>query len=393
MRSKLRRGFAAIAAIALAVTLLAVSLSSPFISTTADFSIFNSGWNGTSKLAIVTYQAGKFAPSFQVRSSGTDLTVEQTSLDKLSLVPATDALIEIGPTKPFTAAEGRLVGDFVRGGGTLLLSDDFGTANSLLIGMNATSRFSGKLLMDLAYEKQPEFSVCFDVSPDAITRNVTTFLLNYPSSITAGPSTQVLARSSVASWLDTNGDRLQEWGEPRGPFPLLVKERLGGGTIVLLSDPSVLINGMSKNLDNSVLAKNLIGFVSLDRSLVYFDESHRNFFNPVEITMQFSGYIPDSAKAGLVALAFLLGLWVSTDLLDNTVGWVVRKTMALARRMIGLVLALFSRTASQAAKEPEPLETVVSRTMKEHPEWRVGLVRYLLREKERHEAMLKQGRS
>jgi len=68
---RVRRGFAAVGAMAIAAVLLIISMAAPIVSTSADFSIFNSGWNGTSKLAILTYKAGKFVPDFQVKSSGT----------------------------------------------------------------------------------------------------------------------------------------------------------------------------------------------------------------------------------------------------------------------------------------------------------------------------------
>lgn len=393
MRARLRRGFAAVAAIALAVTLLAVSMTAPVVSTSADFSIFNSGWNGTSKLAVATYKLGKFAPSFTVKSSGSELTVEQVGLDKISLAPRTDALIIIGPTKSFTTLEGRIIGDFVRNGGVLLLADDFGTANSLLIGMNATSRFSGDLVMDLAYEKQPEFSVCFDLKQDPLTHNVTTVLLNYPSSLVlSGNSSEVLARSSVASWLDTNGDRLQEWGEPRGPFPLLARENLGSGTVVLLSDPSVLINGMGKNLDNAALATNLMDYICRDRSSVYFDESHRDFFNPVAVTLKFTGDMPTNAKIGLVLLVIFFALWISSNMVDRSVQWTIRKVRYVLAKVIGLFLPLFSR---RVEPKPETMdqETIVRKIADEHPEWRMGLIRYLLREKRRHGKSLREEQS
>ncbi|MEM4277418.1 MAG: hypothetical protein QXQ13_08065, partial [Thermoplasmata archaeon] len=66
MRHRLQRGYAAIAMVVTAIVFLAVSMQSPVVSTTVDFSIYNSGWNGVSGLAVLTYRAGKFAPSFQV---------------------------------------------------------------------------------------------------------------------------------------------------------------------------------------------------------------------------------------------------------------------------------------------------------------------------------------
>jgi len=387
---RVRRGFAAVGAMAIAAVLLIVSMAAPIVSTSADFSIFNSGWNGTSKLAILTYKAGKFAPDFQVRSSGTEITITQLGLDEISLDPVTSALVVIGPGKAFTSTEGRIVGDFVRNGGKLLLADDFGTGNSLLIGMGATSRFSNLLVMDLAFEKQPEFSVVYDLRTDSVTKNVSTLLLNYPSSLTIGGDTEAIAFSSIASWLDTNGNRLQEWGEPRGPFPIAARERLGTGSILLLSDPSVLINGMAAHMDNEIFGVNVIDDVCNERTAVFFDESHRTFFDPIAVTMQFTGQVSDNAKAIVAILAFVLALWIFTDVVDRTVAWTVRKTKALLSAIAGALGLRFFRRKAPSPPKAMSKEELLEKIVQEHPDWRIGLVRYLLRERERHSKMLEQ---
>lgn len=391
MRSRLRRGFAAVAAMALAVTLLALTMTAPVISTTADFSIFNSGWNGTSGLAIHTYHAGKFSPTFEVESTGTEITIAQVSLSRISFEPAADALVIIGPTIAFTSSEGAIVGDFVRNGGMLLLADDFGTGNTLLAGMGSTSRFSGELVMDLAFEKQPEFSVCFDIRPDPLTSNVSTLLLNYPSSLVLNdPASSIIARSSIASWLDTSGDRLHEPGEPQGPFPILAREEMGQGTIVLLSDPSILINGMSANLDNLVFSTNLMDYISSHRSSVYFDESHRDFFDPVAVAFKFTGDLSLNAKATLVVIAFILVLWISTDLVDKTVEWMSRKLRSGFYTILGALVPRRWSRKEAVRVEQRTQEELVQMIAEKHPDWRNGLVRYLLRERERHRKMLEQ---
>lgn len=364
-------------------------MATPVVSNSADFSIFNSGWNGTSDLAIFTYTSGKFSPTFELRSSGAKTTVEQVGLADLSLSPSEDALIVIGPMKGFSSIEGEKVGNFVRGGGLLLLADDFGTGNSLLKAMNATSRFSGNLVMDLAFEKQPEFSVCFDIRADDTTKNVSTLLLNYPSSLTVNASTtQVLARSSIASWLDTSGDRLQEWGEPRGPFPLIARETMGMGAIYLLSDPSVLINGMAKEMDNGVFRSNLIGYLSEGRSSVLFDESHRDFFDPVAVTLQFAGDISPNAKAALILISLVLTLWVSTDMIDRSLGWAYTRAKSALLRLASIILPSRLWRKQPASKEPIALEAVIDELQKRHPDWRPGLLRYIVREKKRHSGAL-----
>jgi hypothetical protein len=368
--------------VALALVLLTVSMITPVISTSTDFSIYNSGWNGTSKLAMSTYQLGKFAPSLTVQSTGSEISVVHLDLAEISLDPGTDALVITGPTEGFSAAEGVLVGDFVRRGGVLLLADDFGTGNSLLEGMNASSRFSGTLLMDLAFDKKPEFSVCFAFEDDRLTENVTSILLNHPSSLTVqGTATETIASSSIASWLDSDANRAQDIGEPKGPFPVIARERLGQGSIILLSDPSVLINGMREQLDNAVLADNLLLEVGELRTAVYFDESHRAYFDPISITTTLAGDLSLDSKIAILTLAFVLLLWISTDIVDRVIAFVVSSLRLFATT----ITRFFSRKKPEPTPPQEPdLDRLVEDVVGAHPDWRKGLVRYVLREQRRH---------
>jgi hypothetical protein len=389
MRSRTGKGYATIAVVAVAIAVLSVSMVAPAISSTEDFSIFNSGWNGTSGLAVMAYRTGKLVPTFEVESTGTEITITQVALTTIAPDPGIGALIIIGPTKEFTDAEGKLVGDFVRDGGRLVLADDFGTGNSLLSKMGAGSRFSGQLVMDLAFEKQPEFSVVFDFAPDPLTTSVSTLLFNHPSSVTVNISTtSVIANSSVASWRDVNGNKLQEPGEPRGPFPLVARERLGLGTILLLSDPSVLINGMREYMDNDAFVENLVTEVSKDRTEIYFDESHRVFFDPVSATMEFTGEISTTAKALIVVTAFVLTLWIATDLVDDAVLRIARRARAAIELVMQALMRPFSRKRPAPKKKSLSLEEIVDTVSKERPEMRLGLVRYMLRERDRHSKAL-----
>lgn len=388
LRARLARGYVSLLVLASATVLLMVSMFAPVVSSSEDFAIYNTGWNGTSGLAVSTFQLGKFSPSFQLAKTGTSLEVVQMALGDLDLDPSSSALAIIGPSTSFTASESELVGTYVREGGILLLADDFGTGNSLLEGMGAQSRISGKLAMDLAFNKKPEFSVCFDLRPDPLTRNVTALLLNYPSSIDIDPATtKPIAYTSVASWLDLNNDMLQEYGEPRGPFVVMARENFGSGSIILMSDPSVLINGMQEYLNNSGLSNNIVAEISEGRTSVFFDESHRNYFNPVAITMEFTGSISTNAKAGIVLVAFVLVLWLTTDYVDRAISLAVRKTLAAYAWLTRLIFRTHRGPAEPVALTAEELERRLSEL---HPEWRQGMLRYVLKESERQSEAVKE---
>lgn len=379
----MRRGYIAATVVCVAIGLTMLSMVSPVLSSSADFSIFNTGWNGTSDIAVSTYRAGKFSPSFELRSTGGDVEFIRYGLDEIELDPASEALAIIGPTEGFSASEGALVGAFVRAGGNLLLADDFGSANSLLEAMGAGSRFSGKLVIDLSFEKSPEFPICFDVVPDVLTTDVTSLQLNYATSVAVGGSSETLVRTSIASWSDTDGDRMQDFGEPSGPFAVLVRERLGAGEIVLLSDPSVLINGMRGHLDNEALASNLVSVVSEGRAGMYFDESHRDYFDPVTIGTEITGTVPGNIKVALFAVAFVFALWIATDVVDRGWSWTRNRVVGAYGFVVAKVL---SRRPKDLGKETRSIDDVVRELSEAHPEWSEGLVRYVVKEKQRHDA-------
>ena len=157
-----------------------------------------------------------------------------------------------------------------------------------------------------------------------------------------------------------------------------------------MSDPSALINGMRDQMDNSVLGDNMIDEVSRERTAVYFDESHRSFFDPVSVTMEFTGQVSNNAKVALAAVALVLTLWISTDLVDRAVAWIAMSSGKVIRAVLGLLpLGMFK------PKEPEkPVtltnEQLVANMTENHPDWSAGLIRYLLRERERHGKLLQE---
>lgn len=377
-----KRLYTITATVTVAVLVLSLSLIAPILSTTEDFSIYNTGWNGTSELAISAYRSGSMVPTLAISSTDSDLTVLHLPLDSFDLDPAKSSLIIIGPSKPFTESEGKMVGDFVRNGGRLLLANDFGSGNSLLEAINATSRFTGDLLLDLAFEKQPEFSVCFDFDSNSdITEGVTAVLMNFATTIEPGNNTKVIAASSVASYQDLSGDRLRNWSDPVGPFPVIAIERLGFGQILLFSDPSIFINGMIGQLDNELLANNTMSFIEDGNRAVFFDESHRNYFDPVTISITMLKDFSDFAKLFIVALIAIILLAFLTEYPMI----VARKIFKGSIWLLRAVLRTLSRK-KDVERKPKPLteEELIIFVMERHPEWSINMIKNILVKAEYH---------
>jgi len=380
---RLKRFYALAISIGLAMVFLAVSLIVPVVGTATDFSIYNTGWNGTSNLAVRTYEAGKFVPTLEVRNTGTFIEPAIVALDKVDLDPATSSIVIIGPTKSFSDADGVHVSEFLARGGTVLIADDFGTGNTLLRNLNTTSRFTNTLIADLAFEKSPEFAVAYNFADDSeVTDGIDMVLLNYPSSISPSPNAAILASSSDGSWGDTDGDLFRDDGETAGPFHLLTVETIGKGELMLLSDPSLLINSMYEYLDNSALVDNILAFVSEGKARVLIDESHRSFFDPLAFSSRALAELSSSAKLLLVVIIITAFFLTTTNVVMRLVRFTIKGSLNLWARFV----RMFSKEERLEEDTFMSDKEILSRVMERHPDWNKGVLSRLLRQVGRHGA-------
>jgi len=329
-----------------------LSLANPIILNSSDFCVYNSGWNGCSDIGIKTYETGKFQPT--VSFDRNELTLSQNSFVSHNIDPQNSTILIIGPKTAFSSSEGTYIQNFLENGGVLLLADDFGSGNDLLNKINASSRFSGELMLDLSFEKKASFVAIFDFynRSHPLTSNFSHMLFNYPTSISAGDNTTVLAASTEMSWLDKNVDGKEDSEESKGPFPVLVIETYGKGEIVLLSGPSLLINSMKDQLGNNIFRENLFYYIYNERDTVVIDESHRDVVMPLQIAYVFPSTIGLEVKVFIVLLvivAFIVGF------------------TTIPRYMIKKFEHLLVK--SMDAPKEESLDGIVKQLMEKHPSW------------------------
>ncbi len=232
------------------VLLLVLPVAVPVIKTSAEFSMFNTKWNGCSEFAKCLAREGKVIPVLYPYNS-----IHLGDLD--------GALIIIGPDVDFSSLEANEVKKFLERGGTIFIADDFGKANSLLEKLNVKARFSNQRLKDIFYSKRIEFPVVIRIEDPDLASGVKRLVLNVPSVITGADGEIFSSKVSVV-------------GRSMRSFPILAELRYGQGRIIMLSDPSVLINDMFE--ENRVFIENLIRYIKSDR--FYFDEVHHSDFNP-----------------------------------------------------------------------------------------------------------------
>ncbi len=172
------------------------------------------------------------------------------SLDDLPELPDKAVLVAI-PYLEYSDEELSKIKRFVDNGGTLLLMDDYGYGNSVLAYLGVGLRFTNKPLLDpLFCYKNQSIPRITDFAPGLKESGIDVIMLNHATTLTNVMKSEAIAFSSSASFLDVNENMSWEQDEPKGPFVVAAQLRLGKGRLVLVSDPSVVINTMVDRDDN-----------------------------------------------------------------------------------------------------------------------------------------------
>lgn len=355
MNPNVKRLYQALLLLGIGGFLIIIATASPVVFNGTDFSIYNAGWNGCSQLAIDTYNTGKFLPTFSYDQ--TTMNPLQQSFTNYKLDPENSTILIIGPQTPFTSDEAKYIKQFLNNGGLLFLADDFGTGNTLLKNINASSRFSNKLMLDLSFEKSASFVTIFSINNQSnpLTKNISGILLNYPSSLNTKEGISLLANSSEMSWLDTIPNGKEDSEEVHGPFVVYAIESYGEGEIILFSGPSLLINSMANQLDNGEFKDNLLSYLYKDRNTVIIDESHRDIAIPFKMGYVFPSSIGIHLKISILLLAVFVFLILFTSVPQNLFTLILHRIEQILTK---------NKTTNQYSTS-----NMVDKIIEKHPTW------------------------
>lgn len=296
--------------------------SSSILGNPDDFSPTNTAWNGFSTFVSLEHPA--------ILQNLTALPVDGSG----------SVLLENGPSNAYTPAEARSVSSFVTTGGTLIVADDYGIANSLLSGMGLSSRFTGSLLTDPLYNFRNSFLM---VAPTVSIRNVSSIALNYATTLTVSdPDARVYAYSSDFSYLYPTQPGGTIANAPHGPFPVVAEVPDGKGEVWLIADDSVFINSMITRDGNMELLK------TMATGNVYLDVSH-----------------------------FTVGPATVFRNLESS----LYNVLSLPELRYSLVIVGFAGVlAYRVGKKPPGEEEELKAVVREHPEWSAERLRKLKEE-------------
>ena len=324
-------------ALVVALVLTAVVLMSM---TTAGFSAYNPGWDGTSEFR-------------ELADDRSELTVGTTAGHYGTLEADTATAIVMTPESEYDETETEQVRTFVEDGGTLVVADSFGShGNQLLSDVGANARFDGALLRDEQhYFRSPAMPVANNVDSHPTVRNVDQLTLNYGTTVQSNGAIPIVTTSSFG-YLDRDGSGSLSDDEAIGNHSVVTVESVGDGTIIAIGDPSIFINAMIDEPDNRVFSNNLVG--SGDQVLL--DYSHGASNPPLVSAMVTLQNVPTvAAIVGVIAViiaAYAGGLYSRSNRRRSTDRDVVDEAIATDQL--------------PAAVEPEVLRVQLR---KRYPNW------------------------
>lgn len=209
-----------------------------------DFAPDDPSWSGLSSLIEIAATAG--VPLDVV-----------TELDVGTLTPA-DAIVVVAPVDPPPAAA---LTEFMRRGGRVLVADDFGASTSILDTFGIVRSRPRRDPDVLELRGNPELLLARPAMQHPLTHGVDAVVTNH-AAVVHHP--RLMPVFEIA-----HGDAIVLAGE--------VSDTSGtdrGGRLVVLSDPSVLINNMLAMRGNHRFAENLLSYVSREGGRVYLVPPH-----------------------------------------------------------------------------------------------------------------------
>lgn len=240
------------------------------------------------------------------------------SLDEIPVDPEDTVLVSI-PYLEFGQPELERLKDYVSLGGTLILLDDYdGYGNDIIDYLDLDFSFSSLPLLDpLSNDGNEYYPLIEKFAEGAVTQDVGSIVLNHAAYLSRYSEAQVIAWSSRFSFIDSNENSTWDEGEKKGPMPVAAALPVNDGYVILVADPSILINGMLGRDDNRTFIENITKIKSPNPEILV-DQSHlpkTSLYDAKEWLSTARGWFSSTpAVSGMVAAALILTLhplWIN----------------------------------------------------------------------------------
>lgn len=221
-----------------------LSLAAHLGTTNADGSRYNLQWNGTSQFFGMLEERG--VPEL----------LDPEALDRMQ----GGTLLVIAPGSMEDPRAISSYRGYLERGGTIFFAGETRDADAFLRALGSGVRIvEGTLCsLDTAFS-----SACTPVAylneGAVVFGNISTLHLNHPAALEGG---EPLMETSLFSWVDADGDMRVGSGELMARRPVLVRETLYNGTLFVLGDESVFVNGMLQATEGEENSRFIAGLIS-----------------------------------------------------------------------------------------------------------------------------------
>lgn len=274
---------------------VALALAVAAFTSGASFGAYNPQWDGASDLRA------------QADAVGADAVIARdvARYDAADVDAADSVAVVLSPETGYTRNESARVRRFVEAGGTLVVAEDVGPhGNALLADVGADARVDGRPVRDeREYYREPAMPVATNVTNETFV-GTDRLTLNYGTVVRPGGA-RVLVRTSPFAYVDANRNDALDDGESLASMPVVTTERVGNGTVVVVSDPSALINAMLDRDGNRAYVRAQFR----GHETVLLDYSHAERLPPLAaalLVVRESAVLQVLIGAGLVGA---VGLW------------------------------------------------------------------------------------
>jgi hypothetical protein len=302
------------------------------------FGAYNGAWDGTSELQT------------QVETTGASPSIIRKTASYTETQPNETVSIILAPEQSYDDSSQQRIRQFVRAGGTLVVAGDFGNhTNPLLRSLGTSAQLDGRVLRDERYNyKSPAMPRARNVSDHRLAANVSALTLNHGTAVRPRNAT-ALVNSSGFAYLDTNSNGNLDSNETVRSWPVATVESVGDGRVIVVSDPSILINSMIDQPGNRQFIQNIVS----GNKQVLLDYSHSASLPPLAVAVLI---LRDSVflqlLVGLLGVGVLFA-WMQRPLLPAV-------TAALRRR---------NRTLQPVSETELDAEELTAYLAQQYPEW------------------------
>ena len=226
---------------------VAVAVVVAATTSTAAFDPFNPSWDGTTDLRDAVDEAPAVEGEL-VRDPAQYAEVQRDG-----------TVAFVIPDEDRTGEAAEPLGEFVRGGGTLVVFENFGDdGNELLAEVGAEARTDGQVIRDENhYYRSPTMPIATEVENESLGDDVDEVTFNYGTTVDPGNATVLVSTSEFAYLVDDPDDGLEDADSDFGPHPVATVEDVGEGQVIVVGDPSIAINAMQDVPDNAAFLETL----------------------------------------------------------------------------------------------------------------------------------------